>query len=486
MKSTSRFGKNKQGIICLNCEQPISDKDNFCSNCGQVNDTSRLSLKTYFSEYLAGFFSFDNRFLKTVFPLLFKPGKVTKDYIEGKRMRYVNPFQLYINVSIIFFLILSLLKTIESFSSVKDYEINNTTPEAAINNFETIADSIKKVTLEELKNSNDFEISVLGNPNVSNSKLDSISKPPQTTSLKKSEENKIEIHLDSIFTHTTILTQLNSTNFSKNEKDSIFNSFYGKNLEYILGLNTNEKNKINDWENLSEMNELKQFALSQIRTTFEKNNITYEISETHNIAIQDEVLQKIVSGSSFTKLNKFITYGNKHKDVNTLKALDELGYEKTNWNIFYYNKSQNLSKLFNEEVYRNEYMDSIVSIISVALFFLLPVFTFILCMLYIQKVGFFYIRNKNSYTEHLVFVFHVQTVFFILLLLLSVVDRIFNTSIGMIAFFTIFPIHLFKSMRRFYGQGKFITLIKFLLLNLFFAILASIGAIIISFIGFLF
>ncbi|WP_415859565.1 zinc-ribbon domain-containing protein [Aureibaculum sp. 2210JD6-5] len=36
MKSTTRFSKNKRGIECLNCNQPISDKDNFCSNCGQV------------------------------------------------------------------------------------------------------------------------------------------------------------------------------------------------------------------------------------------------------------------------------------------------------------------------------------------------------------------------------------------------------------------------------------------------------------------
>jgi hypothetical protein len=477
MKSTSRFGMNKKGIICLNCEQPISDKDYFCSNCGQVNDTSRLSLKTYFSEYLAGFFSFDNRFLKTVFPLIFKPGKVTKEYVEGKRMRYVNPFQLYINVSIIFFLILGLLKTIESFTSIKNYEVNT----VAIN------DSIKSETLAELKKNKPLNILSLDSDIDSISKSDSLATPLRDDSSETAKETQIKIHLDSIFKHTNILIQLNSSQITPVKKDSIFNSFYEKNLEYMLNLYNDDENiTIDNWQNLSGLNQIKQFSLNHIQTSLEKNNIAYEIPETYKSPLQDEFLEKMAAASSFTKLNKFITYGNKNKDVNVLKALDDLGYEKTNWNIFYYNKSQNFSKLINDESYRKEYLNTMVSRISVALFFLLPIFTLVLGLFYIQKVGFFYIKNKYFYTEHLVFVFHQQTVFFLLFLLFYLVDRIFNTNIGMIAFFTIFPIHLFKSMRKFYAQGKFITTLKFIILNLLFVVFASIGAIIISFLGFLF
>ncbi|QCX40249.1 hypothetical protein FF125_18005 [Aureibaculum algae] len=48
MKSTTRFSKNKRGIECLNCKQPLSSQDNFCSNCGQVNDLQPLSVKQFF------------------------------------------------------------------------------------------------------------------------------------------------------------------------------------------------------------------------------------------------------------------------------------------------------------------------------------------------------------------------------------------------------------------------------------------------------
>ena len=81
MKSTTRFTKNKKGIVCLNCNQPISDNDNFCSNCGQVNDELPLSIKQFISEFFSGFFSFDTRFFKTFIPLLLQPGKVSKEYV---------------------------------------------------------------------------------------------------------------------------------------------------------------------------------------------------------------------------------------------------------------------------------------------------------------------------------------------------------------------------------------------------------------------
>ena len=479
MKSTSRFGKNNQGITCLNCEQPISDKDHFCSNCGQVNDTSRLSLKTYFSEYLAGFFSFDNRFLKTVAPLIFKPGKVTKEYVEGKRMRFVNPFQLYINISIIFFLILSLLKTVDSFKNVKNSE-TNTNSQEVIQDADIIADSIQTATKAELKKSN-----VISNPE--GLKLDDsliqgkilLPKFFKKDTTINANEVKIEKHLDSVFRSTEILQLLKNSTLSKSQKDSVFNVFYENNNQFILDFSTqNQEVKIEKWDDIEKINKLKQFSLGYIESVLMENNLAYKIPEIHKNSLQIELLQNIASGSSsLTKIKRFIEYGSQNKEVSVLEALQNLGYDKTYWNIFIYNKSQNLNKFLQDEEYRNSYSNNIISKISVALFFLLPIFTLIVSLIYI--------RNKNNYTEHLVFVFHVQTVFFILLLISMLIDSFFQTSIGLIAFCTIFPYHLFKSMQNFYEQGKIKTLIKYLLLNIFFAILALIGGIIISFIAFL-
>lgn len=93
---------------CLNCGQPFTGIEKFCSYCGQKNRSKKLTFGIFINNIVSGFFSYDSRFWNTFIPLLTKPGQVSKQYIEGKRARFVNPFQLYLNVSIIFFLVLGI------------------------------------------------------------------------------------------------------------------------------------------------------------------------------------------------------------------------------------------------------------------------------------------------------------------------------------------------------------------------------------------
>jgi len=86
--------------FCLNCVASLkNDKNtynNFCPNCGQKNTTLKLKFSEVFSEAISAVFSFESKFYKSLFTLFLKPGKITYDYIIGKRIKYVNPFRLYI------------------------------------------------------------------------------------------------------------------------------------------------------------------------------------------------------------------------------------------------------------------------------------------------------------------------------------------------------------------------------------------------------
>jgi hypothetical protein len=61
---------------------------------------------------LAGFwgpaFIFDSRIFRSLLLLLCKPGKLTVEYLRGRRVRYVPPLRLYVSISIAFFLLLSV------------------------------------------------------------------------------------------------------------------------------------------------------------------------------------------------------------------------------------------------------------------------------------------------------------------------------------------------------------------------------------------
>ena len=482
MKSTTRFKRNKRGIICLNCEQPISDIDNFCSNCGQVNDELPLSIKQFISEFFSGFFSFDTRFFKTFVPLLFKPGKVPKDYIEGKRMRYVNPFQLYLHVTIIFFLLQGL------FSALDEYKISGSFSkkdnDIATDSILKEADSIKNKVVEELatKGINVNIPIITNNDSINDIITDSVFKKYNIPSTKKTEkdsilnsaEQKVKAHIDSILNATQILDRLKNNSLTVTQKDSIFDELYKPTMLFLESL-ANSK-KVDNWKQIEDFSALKKYAMNYIEDIFKSQNISYSLPEKAKNSIEDELLKGLMSQGLFKKISAFMDYDDQNKDVSVIEALDDLGFEKKRWNVFYYKKAQDLNKFKNDSGFRESYVDEIVSRISVALFFLLPVFTLFISLLYV--------RGKKNYTEHLVFVFNVQTVFFILLILFTIIDRILKTDVGKGIFIPIFLFYLYKAMRNFYKQKRFKTILKYFMLNSFFIFLSTIGFVIISFLAF--
>ena len=92
---------------CLNCEHHLDISDGFCSSCGQKNSSKPLNLKELLVEFFSGLISYDSRFRKTVSALVLRPGKLSKEYIQGKRIKYVNPFRFFISTAIIFFIAIS-------------------------------------------------------------------------------------------------------------------------------------------------------------------------------------------------------------------------------------------------------------------------------------------------------------------------------------------------------------------------------------------
>lgn len=91
---------------CLNCETQVSGK--YCSNCGQKFQPTKLPLRIYLEDSVETLFNVDNRVFKTLKDLFLKPGKVTKDYIEGNRASYLPPLRIYISISFIYFLLAAL------------------------------------------------------------------------------------------------------------------------------------------------------------------------------------------------------------------------------------------------------------------------------------------------------------------------------------------------------------------------------------------
>ncbi|MCC4212745.1 DUF3667 domain-containing protein [Leeuwenhoekiella parthenopeia] len=132
-----------RGNKCLNCGHPLELSDRYCSYCGQINSRQRLSLGNYFREFAGSIFNYDSRFRYTIKDLLFKPGTITRDYVDGKRLTYANPFRFYLSVSILFFIISGLLDFFENTENTTDsFDWSKLTTEAKKDFQEIPIDSI--------------------------------------------------------------------------------------------------------------------------------------------------------------------------------------------------------------------------------------------------------------------------------------------------------------------------------------------------------
>lgn len=88
---------------CLNCRSPLAGQ--YCATCGQRARNRLISLWELISDAFGDVFELDSRLWRTLIPLFGRPGALTRDYLEGRRARYMPPFRTYLVLSIIFFLI---------------------------------------------------------------------------------------------------------------------------------------------------------------------------------------------------------------------------------------------------------------------------------------------------------------------------------------------------------------------------------------------
>ncbi|MCY3965113.1 MAG: DUF3667 domain-containing protein [Acidobacteria bacterium] len=100
-------GKAAEIEVCPNCG---SDQvDSYCAACGQRAGDLHTSVGQFIRDAMDGLFSFDSRVWRTLIALVFRPGLLTVEYWQGRRVRYVAPLRLYLFVSFFTFLLLAVV-----------------------------------------------------------------------------------------------------------------------------------------------------------------------------------------------------------------------------------------------------------------------------------------------------------------------------------------------------------------------------------------
>jgi hypothetical protein len=87
---------------CLNCGATITGR--FCHVCGQENVIPKETFWHMVTHFFYDITHFDSKFFTSVKDLLFRPGFLSKEYMAGRRVRYLHPVRMYVFTSAIFFL----------------------------------------------------------------------------------------------------------------------------------------------------------------------------------------------------------------------------------------------------------------------------------------------------------------------------------------------------------------------------------------------
>jgi Protein of unknown function (DUF3667) len=91
---------------CRNCGADAPDR--YCPRCGQETTQHLPSAREFVHEFILHYFAAEGRLWRTLKVLVLQPGRLTVEYISGRKLAYVLPLRLYLTVSVVFFLLLQL------------------------------------------------------------------------------------------------------------------------------------------------------------------------------------------------------------------------------------------------------------------------------------------------------------------------------------------------------------------------------------------
>jgi hypothetical protein len=136
----SEHKKRRKVDVCHNCHTLLQPEDNFCPHCGQENHDLKVPLGHLLFEVIEGFTHLDTKLFNTLRSIFLYPGKITKDFLEGRRGRYVPPIRLYFLASFLFFLLLG---------NITDKALDSKSGNEFMNGFYTGASDAKGKSIKE-------------------------------------------------------------------------------------------------------------------------------------------------------------------------------------------------------------------------------------------------------------------------------------------------------------------------------------------------
>ncbi|MDJ1478938.1 DUF3667 domain-containing protein [Cytophagaceae bacterium YF14B1] len=409
---------HRKQFICPNCQHILSEADNFCAQCGQENTTKVISFGTLIYEVVSDFVSWDSRWFQTVVPFLFKPGHLTNEFINGKRMRYMPPLRLYFFISVICFSIIAYYTAKENKHDERK--------EQALKQEQ--ADSIRNAVIRELP-----------------------------TDIPATQREQIKNALQNLTLNEKLGGFIDEA-IKKGEKDSSSNNEDSLNLnlgEEVLPAKEGKKKVKTNFKWKTDTNKDSENSDQEGNDDSRNNNDDTDDEDNDNSGKFGELglLTKLVKNPALSE-----------KDI-----LDSLRWEDNYWNRMKINRLSRWTDGSKEE-FIAEMWDKA------------PIFMFVMLPFMAMVMKFLYIRRKRLYIEHLIFMLHLHAFMFFLIAIDIVLSNEFENLNPSGIIVPLILLYIWVAFYKVYKQGWFRTSFKiftFLFLySIVFSTLAIIGLVV--------
>lgn len=171
---------------CFNCGYSLDNDENYCPNCGQKNTDLNISLGEVLKEFAGDYFTFDSKLFNTIGPLIIRPGRVPKEFIDGKRNTHIQPLRVFIFLSFITFFLWGL-----SFQGEQEEAIDPDELIGNVNNNASFIDSLNNTTPINIKLTEDSNAVDTSVSPVFNYVLDKENSPQEIVDSLAKDNNEI-------------------------------------------------------------------------------------------------------------------------------------------------------------------------------------------------------------------------------------------------------------------------------------------------------
>jgi hypothetical protein len=105
---------------CRNCRAPLAAEPapRYCWRCGQETTLHEPTFLEFVHEFIGHYVALEGALWRTLGQLIVAPGRLTREYLAGRRRRYVLPLRLYLTASFVFFVVVKVFGGASSFQLV--------------------------------------------------------------------------------------------------------------------------------------------------------------------------------------------------------------------------------------------------------------------------------------------------------------------------------------------------------------------------------